>query len=229
MAEAGVKTLFWDVGGVLLTNGWDRYARRAAAERFGLDPGDFDDRHDAVAGELETGRLGIDAYLDRVVFCRPRDYSREDFLAFMCEQSKPHEEVLAVARELARRGEHRMATLNDESAYLNDYRIRTFGLEEIFELFFSSCYVGFKKPSSRIFELALAVTRSDPKECLFIDDRAHNVEAAREARLYAIHHTGELPLLVEALGEFGIAVEAPEDRPVSDADTDDEATRRESA
>ena len=209
MPEASVRTIFWDVGGVLLTNGWDRHQREAAAERFGLELGDFDYRHDAVVREFETGAIGIETYLDSVVFCRPQDFSREEFLAFMRECSEPYDETLAIARSLSTQGAHRLATLNNESTYLNEYRIETFDLDSIFELFFSSCYVGMTKPSGRVFELAAAVTRTNPAECLFIDDRSKNAEAAREAGLHAIHHDGNAAHLIDALREYGVEVVAP--------------------
>ena len=34
---ADVNTLFWDNGGVILTNGWDRGSRQKAVEKFHLD------------------------------------------------------------------------------------------------------------------------------------------------------------------------------------------------
>ncbi len=37
VAEGPIIALFLDVGGVLLTNGWDRSMRARAAERFALD------------------------------------------------------------------------------------------------------------------------------------------------------------------------------------------------
>lgn len=209
MADGGIEVLLFDVGGVLLTNGWDRYARRRASDRFGFDPVDYDDRHDAVADELDEGRLSLDQYLDRTIFCQPRDFSREKMVAFMREQSQPHPETLALARRLAASGRYLMATLNNESTELNRYRIDTFGLAEIFSLFFSSCYLGVRKPDARVFEIALGVTQCGPKQCLFVDDRPYNVEAAREAGLYAVQHRGDggeegAQRLLAELAEFGI-------------------------
>lgn len=208
-SEMRVDTLFFDVGGVLLTNGWDRYSRRKAAETFGFDASDYDARHDEASEDFETGRLSRDQYLDRTVFHEPRDFTRRDFVAFMEARSEPYPETLAWARSLAADGRYRMATLNDESEELNRYRIDTFGLAEIFGLFFSSCYLGLKKPDPRIFRAALGVVGREPKRCLFLDDRPHNVEAAREAGLYAVEYRGDegtegLARLRRRLTEFGI-------------------------
>ena len=78
-----ITTLFLDIGGVLLTNGWDRQARRLAAERFQLDHGEFDERHHLTFDTYEEGKLSLDEYLDRVVFFGERAFSREAFKAFM--------------------------------------------------------------------------------------------------------------------------------------------------
>lgn len=182
--------LFFDVGGVLLTNGWDRHSRQAAVERFGLDADEYADRHEAVVNDLETGRLGLDEYLDRTVFCSPRTFTREEFVAFMHSRSRPHEEALELARELAASGRYLLATLNNESRELNRYRLDTFGLRSIFRLFFSSCYLGAAKPSACLFRTVVGITQLRPEECVFIDDREQNVEVAREVGLRAVRYRG---------------------------------------
>lgn len=59
---AKITALFWDNGGVLLTNGWDRDARKRAVEKFQLDWADFEDRHELVLDAFETGVLSLDDY-----------------------------------------------------------------------------------------------------------------------------------------------------------------------
>lgn len=173
-----VATLFFDLGGVLLTNGWDAPARQLAAARFELDPTDFQARHDACQRELETGRLSLRDYVRQTVFDRPRDYTPEDFLAFIFDQSQELPGHLDYVRALAATGRYRLCTLNNESRELNDYRIRRFGLDGIFLDFFSSCYLGHLKPEPAIYEIALAVTCGQSHKSLFIDDRPANVAAA---------------------------------------------------
>jgi putative hydrolase of the HAD superfamily len=184
MAE--VRLLLWDVGGVILSNGWDRDARRAAAERFGLDPDELDRRHDRVAEELETGRSGWDAYLAYTVFHTPRAFSPEAFRRFVWERSTVNGPAFAVARELREGGRYVMAALNNESRELNEFRIERFRLREVFHLFLSSCYTGRRKPDPEAFRYALSLTQSAPDESLLVDDRTENVEAAARLGLRTV-------------------------------------------
>ena len=170
---------FGDVGGVLLTNAWDRSQRERALEQFKLDQAEFLDRHDMLVSSLERGNIGFDEYLDRTIFYRSRPFSREVFKDYVFSLSQPHREVLALAEQLAKSGKYLMATINNESKELNQYRIQTFGLREIFSVFISSCFVGLRKPEEGIYRLALEVTQKSPQDCCFIDDRALNLEAAQ--------------------------------------------------
>ena len=176
MAE--VSLLLWDIGGVLLSNGWDQAARQAAAERFGLDPAEFERRHGQVETDFETGRTDLEAYLSATVFYLPRTFDREEFRRFMHARSTPHPVALAYARELRTAGRFVMAALNNESRDLNEYRIRTFHLREIFHLFLSSCYTCRRKPDPEAYRYALEITQRDLDEALFLDDRRENVESA---------------------------------------------------
>ena len=177
MAE--IKALFWDVGGVLLTNAWDRRQRTTALKQFHLDEIEFHDRHEMVVSSLERGKITFDEYLDRTVFYRPRPFSRDVFKEFIFSLSRPDDASLAVARSIAKSGKYLMSTINNESRELNAYRIQTFGLHDIFSLFVSSCYVGLRKPEPAIYKLALEITDRTPQECAFIDDRPLNLEAAQ--------------------------------------------------
>ena len=184
---ADVTTLFWDVGGVILTNGWDRNSRKLASQQFGLDWEEYQDRHELAFPAFEMGDLTLDQYLDRTVFYRSRPFSRDDFKAFMYAQSKELPESRAVVSQLARSGRFFLATINNEPLELNQRRIDLFGLRKEFRVFFSSCYVGMRKPDSAIYRLALEVTQRDPEECIFIDDRALNLECAERLGMRTIH------------------------------------------
>jgi putative hydrolase of the HAD superfamily len=184
---ASIRTIFSDVGGVLGTNGWDHAARREAADRFHLDFAQLSERHDLVVTAFETGQLDLDGYLDRVVFYEPRNFSRQDFKAYMFGVSRPFEVSLELFGRLARSRRYLMATLNNESRELNLHRISIFGLKRLFSVFFSSCFLGLKKPDEAIYRLALTLTQCEPQECLFIDDRALNIECARACGMQTIH------------------------------------------
>ena len=185
---AQISTLFWDIGGVILTNGWDHVSRKLAAETFHLDEEDFRDRHDLSFPAFDSGHITINEYLDRTIFYRPRAFSREEFIAFMYAQSKEYPETRAVLDAAAKTGRYFIGSINNEPLELNQYRIEAFDLRRDFQVFFSSCYVGTRKPDERIFRLALAVTQRKPEECIFIDDRPLNLESPRRLGMNVIHH-----------------------------------------
>jgi putative hydrolase of the HAD superfamily len=189
-----ISLLLWDVGGVLLSNAWDHEERQAAAKHFGLDPVEFERRHDRIAEEFETGQVDEETYLSRTVFDVPRPFTRDAFRQFMRDQSVAIAPSLATARSLRRSGQFVMAALNNESEALNDYRIVRFGLKEIFHVFFSSCYIGRRKPDPAAYRYALRLAQCEPEEGLFIDDRKENVEAAGSVGLRTVwvHDPGQL-------------------------------------
>jgi len=171
-----IRALFWDVGGVLLTNAWDHEERDKAVGQFLLDKTEFEERHKELAPKFEEGKFTFDEYLNRVIFYQPRAFSREEFKQFILSLSQPKTQSLELARALS--GKYFMGTINNESRELNEYRIRTFGLVDYFDVFVSSCYVGLRKPDQRIYKLALDLTQYSAGECCFIDDRPPNIEAA---------------------------------------------------
>ncbi|MGC2556035.1 MAG: HAD family phosphatase [Candidatus Sulfotelmatobacter sp.] len=181
-----IHAIFWDVGGVLLTNAWDHTERTAALEHFHLDEAEFHSRHEMLVSSFERGKITLDEYLDRTVFYRDRPFTRSEFRDYMFSLSKPMPEVLAFARTLADSGKYFMGTINNESRELNLYRIEKYSLREIFRLFVSSCFVGLRKPESGIYRLAIEITQFNPEECCFIDDRALNLECAAKLGMHAI-------------------------------------------
>ena len=182
-----VELVLFDVGGVLGSNGWDREQRDVAVERFHLDGDDFQYRHEETVGALEAGQISLDEYLDLTVFCEARSFSKDEFRRFMFEQSVPWPDSIAVARDLADSAVVRMATLNNESAELNEYRIEHFGLADIFPTFFTSCWLGTRKPTHEIYERVLGMTQADPARTLFIDDRVQNLRPAESLGMRTIH------------------------------------------
>lgn len=199
-----VSALFFDIGGVLLTNGWDRDSRVAAAAQFHLDWNDFEVRHEAALDAFETGKMGLEQYLDQVIFYRARGFTREQFKKFIYAQAKAMPESLAFMGRLARKPrKYLISALNNESRDLNEYRIDAFGLRKYFDVFLSSCYLGVRKPDERIYERALEITQRRGDETIFIDDRAGNVDAARAAGMSGISFKDAAQLERELKG-FGI-------------------------
>ncbi len=170
--------LFFDVGGVLLTNGWDRHCRAAAAEKFGYDHEETNKRHYAVADAFEEGRLTMEEYLDQVIFYEPRSFDRDTFRQFMRSRSTPHAGSFDILAQLRDQGRYTLCTLNNESTELNLYRIQTYRLDRFFSAFYSSSFLGSAKPGITIFQKVLWITNLNPERCFFIDDRPDNITAA---------------------------------------------------
>lgn len=198
-----IRQAFFDIGGVLGTNGWDRDQRREAAKKFGIDADDFMRLHEDVVVPFEEGLMTIDQYLERTVFTRPRSFTPDDFRQFMYGCSKPWPDSIAVARGLAESKQVRMCTTSNEADELSRYRIRLFGLNSIFDTFLASSWIGIRKPAAMFYERALAITCARAEESVFIDDREENLVAPRALGFHAIHFESAEQLRRE-LGEAGL-------------------------
>ncbi len=173
-----IRHIFFDIGGVLGSNGWDREQRRQAIERFDLNVEDFQWRHEEVVGEWEEGRITIDEYLDIAVFYTERPFSRDEFINFMYSLSVPDEATIRIARALSADSRYTLMTLNNESEELNVHRIEAFGISQIFEAFLSSCWLGARKPIRRFYNRALGIAHAEPASSLFIDNLQQNLTPA---------------------------------------------------
>jgi putative hydrolase of the HAD superfamily len=200
-----ITTLFWDIGGVVLTNGWDRGSRKEASATFHLDWEEFQDRHDLSFPAFDSGQISLNEYLDRTLFYRARPFSREEFTAFMFAQSKEYPDTRAIVDKVTKAQKYFVGAINNEPLELNQYRIEAFDLRRNFLVFFSSCYVHARKPEETIFRVALEVTQRPPEQCLFIDDRPLNLESPRKLGMNTILHQGAEQLRLE-LGKYGVAV-----------------------
>jgi len=197
-----ITTLFWDIGGVVLTNGWDHEARMEAAQTFGLDWEELRERHDLSFPAFDAGQITLDQYLDRTLFYRARPFTREEFTAFMFAQSKEYPETRAVLSDVARSGKYYVAAINNEPRELNQYRIEAFGLRKEFQAFFTSCYLNARKPEETIYRIALEVTQRPADSSVFIDDRTLNLENPRRLGMQVVHcqNAKQLRTDLKALG-----------------------------
>lgn len=202
-----IRHVFFDIGGVLATNGWDREQRKVALARFGVDENEFQPRHEEMVGPLEQGQISLDEYLDITVFHQPRAFAKEEFRNFVFSQSQPNAETIAIARAIAEGCAYWVMTMNNESEELNRHRICTFGLDEFFDAFLSSCWLGLRKPARRFYDRALGISEARPAESVFIDDRMQNLTPAAALGLHTIHYQSAAQLAEElrALGvEFNL-------------------------
>jgi len=183
-----ITTLFIDVGGVLLTNGWDHLARKRSAKHFKLNWAEMDQRHRLVFETHEEGKLSFEEYLGWVVFYEKRPFTRNQFRDFMFAQSKPYPLMLELVARLKAQHGLRVAIISNESREVNAYRIRTFGLDRLADMFISSCFVGMRKPDVQIFRLALDLAQTAPEHALFIDNTAMFVQIAERLGMRSILH-----------------------------------------
>ena len=207
MKKHTIKALFVDIGNVLLTNGWDHTIRQKTAEKFGLDYEEMNERHHLTFDTYEAGKLNLDEYLDRVVFCRERRFSREVFKEFMFAQSQPYPQMIKLIETLKTRYKLRVAAISNEGRELTIFRIKKFALEMFIDFFVSSCFVHYRKPDPDIFRMALDMAQVSPQHVVYIEDRPMFVEVARGMGLRAIHHT-DYESTRSALAGWGLS--APE-------------------
>ena len=181
-----IKTLFLDIGGVLLSNGWDRDARQKAVKKFKLDPNELSDRHSIFFETYETGKLTLKEYVDDVVFYEPRNFSEKEFIDFILQQSTAIKNSIEYFMAIKKKYKLNIIALNNEGRELNDYRTKTFNLDKLFNTFITSCFVHLRKPDKDIFKMALDIAFIEPEYALFIDDRIIHVQTARSLGMNAI-------------------------------------------
>jgi putative hydrolase of the HAD superfamily len=205
--SARVTALFLDVGGVMLTNGWDRKSREAAAKKFNLDLDELNDRHRMTFDTYESGKLSLDEYLQRSVFYTDRPFTLEQFRSFMYAQSIAYPEMIDLIKGLKARYGLKIAVVNNEGRELNEHRIRTFYLNEFVDFFISSCFVHFRKPDADIWKIALDIAQVPREEVVYIDDRPMFVQVAEGLGLKGIvHNHKNVGATRDALAAMGLVL-----------------------
>ena len=193
--------ILFDVGGVLLTNGWDHDERARVLEQFHLDDGEFEARHTMPYAAWEIGAISAESYLEATVFYEPRSFSPKEFFAAICAQSKVLPDgALEILGELAAANECLLGALNNEARETNEFRLEHFGLRRLIKVALSSCYLGLRKPDAAIYQRALDILSRPAERVLFIDDRAQNVAAAQAQGMRAIQFEGSEALRRELVG-----------------------------
>ncbi|MBN9295842.1 MAG: HAD hydrolase-like protein [Filimonas sp.] len=203
--KAPITTLFTDIGGVLLTNGWDHNSRNKAVEMFKLDLKETEERHHLTFDTYEVGKLSLDEYLDRVVFYEERTFSKDDFREFMYSQSQPLPGMIEYYKEIKKKYNLKIAVISNEGRELNDYRIQKFELASFVDFFISSSFVHFRKPDVDIFKVAIDVAQSPVNQSVYIDDRSLFVQVAEGLGLTGIIHR-DVKDTCEQLGALGLAI-----------------------
>ncbi|HEX7568545.1 MAG TPA: HAD family phosphatase [Anaerolineaceae bacterium] len=205
MKPAGITTLFLDIGGVLLTNGWDTNIRKSAADKFGLDYDEMNERHHLTFDTYEEGKLSLDEYLNRVVFYQKRSFSRDEFKVFMYAQSQPFPEMIELMSGLKTQHGLQVAAVSNEGRELTVYRVQQFKLDTFIDFFVSSCFVHYRKPDADMYRIALDIAQVLPQQVVYIDDRPMFVEVAQGLEIRGIIHKG-YETTRKALEEMGLSL-----------------------
>jgi putative hydrolase of the HAD superfamily len=201
--KLSINTIFTDIGGVLLTNGWDRGSRRKAIELFKLDPEETEERHHLTFDTYEVGKITMNEYLDRVVFYKKQSVSRSRFRAFMFEQSKPYPEMFALIKRLKKKYNLNVAVLSNEARELAEYRIQKFGMHDFVDFFIVSSFVHFRKPDADIFRIALDTAQVGPEQVVYLEDRAMFVQVAEGLGIRGLRHI-DYKTTCEKMKKFGL-------------------------
>ncbi len=204
--ESPVTTLFLDIGGVLLTDGWGHQSRALAAKTFDLNWEEMEERHHLTFDTYEVGKLTLKEYLNRTVFYEERSFTLEQFRKFMFAQSQPYPEMIELIRHLKARHGLRIAVVNNEARELNAHRIRKFKLEEFVDFFISSCFVHFRKPDADIYRLALDVAQTPARQVVYIENTPMFVQTAESLEIPSILHT-DYRSTREKLASFGLQMD----------------------
>jgi putative hydrolase of the HAD superfamily len=201
-----IAALFLDLGGVMLTNGWDRNARELAAQTFALDRKEMDERHHLTFDTYEAGKITLEQYLDRLVFYQERSFTRQQFRDFMFAQSQSFPEMIALVRALKARYKLKVAVVNNEGRELNQHRIQTFQLTSFVDFFVASCFAHVRKPDEDIYRMALDIAQVPPAQVAYLDDRLMFVQVAETLGIHGIHHTS-YATTVDKLAALGLPLE----------------------
>ena len=184
-----ITCVFLDIGGVLLTDGWDHHARKRAATKFGLELAEIEDRHHLTFETYEEGKITLEEYLRQVVFYQKRPFTKAQFRRFMFAQSKPYLEMIELVAQLKVRHGLKIVVVSNEARELNEYRIRRFKLDGFVDFFISSCFVHIRKPDADIFRLALDIAQVPARQVVYIENTPMFVEIAEGLGIRSILHT----------------------------------------
>ena len=192
-----VTTLFLDIGGVMLSNGWEHVSRRLAAEVFNLNLSELEDRHNLTFVTYEEGKLTLKEYLSMVVFYEKRKFTPDQFRQFMFDQSTPYTEMIEFIKKLKELNHLKIAVVNNEAREMNEHRINKFHLNDFVDFFISSCFVHFRKPDADIFRIALDISQVPAKNVVYIEDTQMFTDVARDLGIRSIQHKNILSTSTE--------------------------------
>ena len=203
MNKKKIVTLFLDIGGVLLTNGWGKEQRNKAINHFNLDTYEMNERHHLTFDTYEEGKLTLSEYLKRVVFYEKRPFTEKEFIEFMFKQSLAYKDTIDFFKEIKTKYQLKVIAVSNEGRELNEYRINKYKLNELFDGYVSSSFVHLRKPDADIFKMAIDIAQTTADNSIYIDDRLMFVEIAQMLGMQGIHYL-DLKSVKMELGKFGL-------------------------
>ena len=205
MNASPITTLFLDIGGVLLTNGWDTALRKQTAEHFGVDYTELDHRHRVTYDTYEEGKMSLETYLRQIIFFEPRNFTAEDVKNYILDQAQPYQDTIDLIKRLKVVYGLKIAVVSNEGREIAEDRIRRFHLKNFVDFFIVSAFVHFRKPDLDIYRLALDVARVDPSEVAYVEDRPLLCEVAAELGINSVLNRNSAETR-QILAGFGLAL-----------------------
>lgn len=181
-----ITTLFLDIGGVLLTNGWDTDLRKQTAAHFGLDYEEIYHRHHVTYDTYEEGKMTLDEYLHQIIFYEKRSFSAKDVKNYILEQAKAYQDTIDLVKRLKAVYRLRVAVVSNEGREVAEDRIHRFHLKEFVDFFVVSAFVHFRKPDLDIYRLALDVAQVKPEQVAYLEDRPLLCEVAGRLGIHSV-------------------------------------------
>jgi putative hydrolase of the HAD superfamily len=186
-------TLFLNIGGVFLSNGWGHESRKLAAETIHLNQEEMESHHPLNMENQKEGKLTLSEYLNRVVFYEKRSFTPDQFREFMFRQSTPNGKIMEFIKLLKEQYKLKIAVINNEGRILNQYLIKKFQLSQFVDFFISSCFVHHQNPDTDIFRLALDISEDHAEKAVYIEDLQTFVDVARSMGIKSVRNKNFLP------------------------------------
>ena len=189
MKHEGIKGMLVDVGGVMMSNGWDRKLRQKVAAHFSLDYADFNERHALFNEILELGKISFPEYLSQVIFTKKREFTIDDVITYIKDALQPFPDMLELFRHLKREYGIKIGILSNESREFAIDRFKKIPVQDFVDYFLVSSFVGMRKPNPEIYELALDLLQIPIEKVIYVDDRAPFTEFATTLGIKSICHS----------------------------------------
>lgn len=196
-----IKAVIFDLGGVLVRTA-DFAPRQRLAEQYGMT---LDEIMDLVFGleagkRAQLGQVTIEQHWEHVrgTLGLSADELRSFQKAFWSNDFLD-QELVDLLRRLHRN--YRTALLSNAFSDLRQVVAERLKFADAFDEMIISAEVGMMKPDLRIYQLALDRLVVKPEEAVFVDDFAHNIEAARAIGMEAIQFKNTPQTMVD-LGQL---------------------------